>query len=195
MRSRLLTLLLGVVMSSTTLAAGDPSAPFNSPRLLKFKSSIGFDQSLAAEKKNEIVDVDWMKLPTPPALHGWKEITRELNPERANGSRSFSWQFEKENQLLTITVEVFSATKNEASTQFLLHADASTMMELPWVRGPSTLGTIAAMSKLTPPSTVFWIYRNVFAEVSPSSKATVSALEISSWLQGQMEGQTRAISK
>lgn len=180
----LFIILLGVIMNSAPASPGSFYDPLTSPRLLEFKRVIGYENALAAERRDQQVIANWDNFPTPPELDGWNlEKSSRLNE---SGTRYLRLSFTRKNEQVSVSIDIYDPRNNRAGESLLLKADAVTTMTITDIRGPKELGTLSVISSAKPTDLVYWIYRNVFVEVS-TYKTNVSALSIASWLQKQMK--------
>ncbi|MGB0128045.1 MAG: hypothetical protein WBP72_10430 [Rhodocyclaceae bacterium] len=167
------------------------SNPLESPRVLDLKRRVGFDAALAAEKKTGHVAMDWERFPVPDVLREWA-FEREL--DRLSDAESLlTMTFKRGESKVTIEVSVFAPSeRTHVAVRLLERANAVTTVALSDERGPKDLGTLALVPKApTAPvaesfSVVYWIFRNVFAEVS-AFKTPLSAIDIARWVQRQFE--------
>lgn len=182
------TLTFMLIMTTSFNTNGNSFDPLQSPRLIAFKNKIAFDSAMLKENKNEHIDMDWAKLPTPPGLDAWK-LQFERNTGTDN-SLNINLDYTNNEEQINITIKVFNPKENKVSDYFLIKADSVSTMNITDLRGPPDLGTISLVSANTPSTLVYWIYRNVFAEVS-TYKTNVSALNIANWLQQQIKNHTQ----
>lgn len=175
-------------MNNALASPGSFYDPLKSPRLIAFKKTIDYENALAMERRDQQVVVDWDSLQPPPELDGWT-LERSSNVD-TDGTRYFRFDFTRQDEQVNISVDVFDPRNNRAGESLLLKADAVTTMTITDIRGPRDLGTLSLMSSAKSVDLVYWIYRNVFTEVS-TYKTNVSAMAIARWLQKLMELNTR----
>jgi hypothetical protein len=163
--------------------------------MLKFKRAVDFDARLEKQRKDEFIDLNFENFPKPPMLVDWVEDQRDINSEIEIGGSNLSWRFEKQKASITIGLVSFAPKSHSAGIEFLRRADATTMVDLPWLRGPNDLGTVSAIGGRngTPPDFIFWFYENIFAEISTTSPSGVSVLELAKWLQRCFEDNKKPI--
>lgn len=182
-------LFTGLAIMSNATSATNASPTSLKGRIAEFRQALDFDAVVAKENKQEFVDLAWEHLPTPPQLAGWRttkqELSRALPP---NGEMVFMMALERDDEFVTITSTIFSSTE-QAAAEFLDFANSSTMMEIPYVRGPKSLGTLSAMDK-NRISAVFWFYKNIFTVVEKGN-TTISHFDVAAWLHEQMERHTK----
>lgn len=187
-RIHLFAILLGTIINNTFASPGNFYDPLTSPRLVEFKRTIGYENALAMERIDQEIIVNWDNFPTPPDLEGWNlEKSSNLKDD---GTRYLRLSFTQKDAQVSISVDVYDPRNNKAGESLLLKANAVTTMAITDTRGPRDLGTLSLISSAKPTDLVYWIYRNVFAEVS-TYKTNVSALSIARWLQKQMDINTR----
>jgi len=184
----LFVILLGFIMNNAFASPGGFYDPLTSPRLVEFKRTVGYENALATERRDQQVIVNWDSFPTPPELDGWNlERSSSVNDD---GTRYIRFNFTRKDEQVNVSVDIFNPRNNKAGESLLLKADAVTTMTITDIRGPSELGTLSLMSSVKPADLVYWIYRNVFVEVS-TYKTNVPALSVARWLQHQIELNTR----
>lgn len=175
-------------MNNAFASPGNFYNPLTSPRLVEFKRTIGYESALAMERRDQQVIVNWDSFPTPPELNNWNiEKNSSLN---GDGTRYIRFNFTRKDEQVNVSIDIFDSRNNKAGESLLLKADAVTTMAITDIRGPRELGTLSLISSTKPTDLVYWIYRNVFVEVN-TYKTNVSALSIASWLQKQLEQNTR----
>lgn len=180
--------LLGVIMTSSFAEPGKTYDPLQSPRLIEFRKTIGFDAARAREKQDVQVLFDWKALQSPPELEGWSKRL-DVNSDE-NGGHFISIDFTRNEEQVNLTIEIFDPKMNKAPEALLIKADSVTTMKIPYVRGPLDLGTFSLTSPSQSPRRVFWFFHNVHAEVSVH-KTSVPALTVARWLQQQLELNTQ----
>jgi hypothetical protein len=180
-------LKLAVIGMTMALQAGQATPQeVASPGLMIFRKAIGFDAALVKNHQHhdESIHLDWMHLEVPPQLTGWQTGTRELQPSGEDGSRTFYWQFERGDELLTIIAHIHRPGTDAAGRAFLEIANATTTMAIPYIAGPKDLGVVSAIEQ-GHSNGVFWFDRNVCVEIT-RSQTKVSHMDIAYWVQAAM---------
>ena len=188
MKKLLCFLLLGVMMTTTSVAGGAPLNPafdpLQTPRLLSFKKKINFESAVAKEK-SEYVALDWSKIKLPADLSAWKMTSNEVT---SNDDRHrIEAKFEHGANRAGIYIYVFKSDgKQKAANSFLLKADNTTMMEIFYVPSPIPVGTISIVDNIKAPADGLFLFHNVYTEISTSGKDD-SLFRFAKWLQNEYE--------
>jgi hypothetical protein len=169
------------------------SERFESARLSAFKRVIQFDRAVQSESKNEYIDLDLTRLEAPPQLNGWKVVQHQLAVQRGDGSKSLYWQFEKETGSLTIIITLYKPGSDSAAMRFLEIADSTTTLEIPYIKGPSTIGTLSATDKESRED-IFWFFENACVELT-RFRSDVPHIDIALWLHRQLAEHRRPMSR
>lgn len=178
-------------MQSFVLAAGaGGGADFESPRVLALKQRVGFDAAVASERLDEYVAITLKDFTAPDRLRDWS-LDRELVP--ADGAElALRLRFTRAEGRVTVRAFVYPAAERGAVARRLLErADAVTTIDITDTKGPADLGTLALTGENGAGELVYWMYRNVYAEVA-THRTDVSALEVARSLQAVFQKCLRA---
>ena len=176
-------LMVGSMMSQFTHAFGGASGATD-PRILEFKKKIRFDEAFQHEPIEEHVEIDLSTFPAPPHLGGWTVVERH-HLQREDGENILHWQFEKDDALFTLILTIYPPNNNLAAEKFIQTASSTTRMEIPYIKGPSDLGTLCVVDE-GDDTTVMWVYRNAFVKVA-RYQSDVPHIEIARWIQKHLE--------
>ncbi|WND80379.1 hypothetical protein [Lysobacter capsici] len=189
----LLALAFAAMSISPASRAGEPvrQTP-DDPRIASFKERIDFDRKIGYENASEHVVIDPAAMDTPPQLRSWSKSTRDSMTE--SGMRYIRMLFELGEQGVRIVVRVYDPRRNSAGEDLLNKADAVNTMTINDVPGPADLGTVSLRSPETPPWQVYWIFRNVFAEVTVY-KTSISSIDIARLIQAELARNVRTQDK
>lgn len=183
-----LILGLGVIQASH-----GSNERFESARLSAFKRAIQFDRAVQGESKNEYIDLDLARLESPPQLNGWKVVQHQLAVQKGDGSKSLYWRFEKGAGSLTIIITLYGPATDSAAKRFLEIADSTTTAEIPYIKGPSAIGTLSATDKENRED-IFWFFENACVELT-RFRSDVPHVDIALWLHGQLSEHRRSKSQ
>lgn len=180
----LLALAFAAMSISPASRAGEPvrQAPAD-PRIASFKERIDFDRKMGYENASEHVVLDPAAMDTPPQLRSWSRTVRDSMT--ASGVRYIGMAFELGEQRVRIVLDVYDPRRNLAGEDVLNKANAVNTMTINDVPGPADLGTVSLRSQETPPYRVYWIFRNVLAEVTVY-KTSISSIDIARWIQAEL---------
>lgn len=185
----LLALTLAAMSISPASRAGEPvrQAPA-APRIASFKERIDFDRKISHENALEHVILDLEAMGTPPQLRSWSKTTGDSMTE--SGIHYIDMEFELGEQRVSIVLSVYDPRRNSAGENLLNKANAVNTMTINDVPGPADLGTVSLRSPETPPYLVYWIFRNVLAEVTVY-KTSISSIDIARWFQAELARNVR----
>lgn len=167
-------------------AARGESMFVNPQKLKEFKARIGFDKIVDSPDPDVGVIADWdgakEYLPTPEA--GWKTFSDDI-ATLSGGLVMRKWVFQRGDATLVLKIHVSSVGAGAVRDRFLSDVTTTSMMEIPYVRGPAYLGQLSVQMPGTPLQTVFWVFHNVYVELSDTSGISVDPMARS--IQGFME--------
>ena len=189
----LLALAVAAMSISSASRAGEPvrQAPPH-PRIASFKERIDFDRKIGYENASEHVVLDPAAMDSPPQLRSWSKTVRDSMT--ASGVHYISTTFELGEQQVRIVLSVYDPRRNLAAEDLLNKANAVNTMTINDVPGPADLGTVSLRSPETPPYLVYWIFRNVLAEVTVY-KTSISSIDIARWIQAELARNVRTQDK
>lgn len=184
-----LALAFAAMSISPASRAGEPvrQAPAD-PRIASFKERIDFDRKMGYENASEHVVLDPAAMDTPPQLRSWPKTVRDSMT--ASGVHYIGTTFELGEQRVRIVLYVYDPRRNLAGEDLLNKANAVNTMTINDVPGPADLGTVSLRSPETPPYLVYWIFRNVLAEVTVY-KTSISSIDIARWFQAELARNVR----
>lgn len=173
----------------TATASADPSA--DTPRVLALKRSVGYDAALAQERTDEHVAMDWPVFPAPDSLQAWT-LERDIT-QISEGEQMLRMRFTQGDARITIRISAFAAQERaRVADKLIQRADAVTSAHISDTRGPSELGTLSLVPAATTTRVVYWIFRNIYSEVTVS-QAPLDAIDIALWIQGQFKHHVRPV--
>lgn len=162
-------------------ASGDP------PRVMALKQRVGYEAALATERSGEHVALDLKLFPVPATLRDWA-LVREVD-SISDTEVELSMRFTQGPGVVSVSLTVFHPQERKlVAAKLIDRANAVTRAEVTDTRGPKELGSLS----LTPGSggTVYWIFRNVFAEVVVY-RAEVDKLDVARSIQHHLEASLR----
>jgi hypothetical protein len=151
---------------------------------LAFKKKIRFDEAFQHEPIEEHIEIDFSTFPAPPHLGDWAVVER-YHLQREDGENILHWQFEKNDALFTVTLTIYPPAHNLAAEKFIQTASSTTRMEIPYIKGPSDLGTLCVVDE-GDDTTAMWVYRNAFVKVA-RYQSGVPHIESARWIQKRLE--------
>lgn len=147
----------------------------------EFKKIMNFSDNFNGSS-NQFVAGKWPEILDNSQLdNSWKKTYEEIVPgEKEILKMAF---YKKEDKMLTIKMYIGSSNNNElASNRFLSIGSLSQMPEIPYKKGPDSLGSYAAVNKDNSQeySRCFWTFHNIVIDIS-SNDTTVDVVAISQW--------------
>jgi hypothetical protein len=130
-------------------------------RLERFKQKIDYDTAIKNEQRDGLVDIDFMKLKVPMFATEWPDEGGWT--VQKNAYSYFNWRMKTSYAAADITATVHE-NYGGAKQWFISKAEATNMMELPWVACAKKIGTVCAQSKDR--RLIFFAYKNVMIEIT-----------------------------
>ncbi len=182
-------------MTSFVLPPAESSGSNESARVSVLKQQIGFDAALATERSGEYVALSLDTLSAPENLLGWP-LERETVPLSATETM-LRMRFARGDARITVRITAFAPQERQrVAARLIERADAVTHAQITDTRGPKDLGTLSLTPATSPAASatqsVYWIYRNIYAEVVVS-KAPLDAIEVARAVQRQFVAATRPL--
>jgi hypothetical protein len=175
-------LLLAVLLAFN---AGAAMHPMQIQKIERFKRNIDFDGALRQENTTQAVRVMWPHPLNAPGV-GASWTVADDTTWRANGGTAREWVLRRGAETLGVLIFV-SRGGVDAARQFLLHrASENMMVDVPYVKAPFALGTLAVQSPAPQAPALIWVYRTVCFHVYGES-STVDIEPIAKWLQAAAE--------
>jgi hypothetical protein len=162
--------------------AGEMMNERHEQKVARFRQRIDFDRVLAAESRAEAAVVRWPDPRMVPALGSppWTVVSDTL--WREGGGALREWVLRRNRETLSILAFVSSAGPDPARGFLLARAANSMLVDVPYVRGPQNLGSLALTAEAPTPPYFLWVFRNLCLEVKVRDTA-VDALAVAQWLQ------------
>jgi hypothetical protein len=162
----------------------------------KFKHRVDFNQSVSREASNTRVDAHWEHFSFGPVAHGLKVAgpVVTLSTLAHDTEARFRWVLSNTAIVGTVyAVDAFTAAG--ARKLFMDNAEDISLPEIPYVKGPANLGTVAAISKDNSAGhkKLFWIYQNMYFEINAGS--TVDQLALARSIQEHAEKNLQPVNK
>jgi hypothetical protein len=157
------------------------------PRVAALKQRVGYEAALATERAGEHVALDPRDVAPPAVLQGWA-LDRQVDVLRT-GETELAMRFTRGAGVVSVNMSFFPPQERQRVADKLIgRANAVTHTDITDTRGPADLGTLS----LTPGTndTVYWIYRNVFAEVVVF-QSDLDKLVVARAIQQQLQGAVR----
>ncbi|HLL55495.1 MAG TPA: hypothetical protein VK447_18190 [Myxococcaceae bacterium] len=154
--------------------------------LQSFKARIGFDRLVDSGSPDVGVAADWdgIREFLPSREAGWTQFSDDVDPPMA-GIVMRQWVFRRGKANFSLRIYVSSVGPSAARDRFLAAATTTSMMTIPYVRGPSHLGQVSVQMPGEPLQSVLWVFHNVFVQLRDNSGISVEP--IARALQGYME--------
>jgi len=177
---------LGALMSGIfSFVSASPTDPLESPRVQELKSRVGFDAAIRGEPINEQVSIVWDNFSVPPTLRAWA-VKREIDHPTA-AETLVTFVFRNAKSKITIEISIFENSQNSLAARRLLErANAVTTLDLSDIRGPHELGTLSLIPQVSYSPTVYWVFRNIFAEITVH-QSQLDPIEIARAVQVEFE--------
>lgn len=133
-----------------------------SARVRDLKRRIDFEAAVASERTDEHVALQVESFAAPASVASW-QLRRGVDT-LGQGEVLVNMRFTQGEQLVTARFTLFAPAERLRVARTLIdRADAVTTVEIGDLRGPRELGTLSLAHEAG--GTVYWIYRNVYAEV------------------------------
>lgn len=182
MRNFLFFLATKTIFLLTTYAG--EKAIINDPleqRTKSFEKKIDFERALSNHVSSEKIVFGWSTIENPPHLVGW-ELTGQHH-ETTGGplaQENWKWAYKKNEEGVGITI--ISHKIGEQSALFAIRdfANNSNMLEPPYLKGPTDLGTVSVVVPVPYGYEVHWAYRDLEFSVEATDKS--SCLKTAYWL-------------
>jgi len=186
---------------------GSGGIQMNDHRLNEFKSAIGYQDAI---NKEPIVMVREVKLPDLneiEPLNGWVLSDLYTYRDDTNGEIILSGRLTSPTgdddirKRPSIFFDFEQIVSHNGYTvireHFLIEASSTSMVYIPYIRGPENLGTISAMSPKSesPKKVLFWIYRNILVKMTVSNMSDDQVYEIARWIQNDIETRFEEVQK
>jgi hypothetical protein len=152
-------------------------------RVELFKKKIDYDASIRRHVKSEKIDFDWGGIGSPANF-----VISDMSYERVPHpflTDEWTWVYRSNEEGMRVKVVSYSDNQNKAIDAIANFALRSNMMEPPYVKGPSDLGTISIMLEGAGIFNVYWSYRNVEFSVEGNNKTAV--LKAAYWINSIAE--------
>lgn len=163
------------------------SPPTDAPRVVALKQRIGYDAALATERTDEQVALDLHSLPVPDALSDWA-LERQVD-KIADDEAELQMRFKRGDGVVTIKLTLFAPRERQrVASKLINRANAVTRAEITLTRGPVDLGTLSLTRESG--GNVYWIFRNVYAEVVVY-RASVDKLLVARSVQHHLQASLR----
>jgi hypothetical protein len=174
-----------LIIGLTTLNGVAAMDPLQTDKVERFKRRIDFDKVLKAESADKLVRAIWPDALSAPALGpGWSVADNTIGRTRGGSARE--WVLRRGDETVSILIFVSEGGVQPARQFFLLRASNNMMMEVPYLKGPAGLGTLAVhLSHKQAPSFI-WVYRNTTFQVD-AQDTSLDILPIARWLQATAE--------
>lgn len=156
--------------------------PMQADKVERFKKRINFDAVLKKEKTEEAVSVTWPDMLTAPGLGSGRWMVAADSIWRTCGGVAREWVLRRGEEQVAIVIFVSSEGPGPAQHFLLSRSTENMMIDSPFVKGPSGLGTLAVSMPPAAPPNLIWVFRNVCFDVR-SIDAHVEVFEIAKWLQ------------
>ncbi len=176
-------------MTSFVLPPAESSGSNDSARVSVLKQQIGYDTALALERSGEYVALALDTLPAPENLLDWP-LERETVQLSATETM-LRMRFARGDARITVRITAFAPQERQrVAARLIERADAVTHAQITDTRGPKDLGTLSLVPAASATQSVYWIYRNLYAEVVVS-KAPLDAIAVARAVQRQFVAATR----
>ena len=180
--------LLYPLLALCWLAIGTGSAmhPMQVEKVERFKKRIDFDAALTTENRAQAVSTIWPDMLKAPGLAdgAWKIAADST--WRANGGVAREWVVRRGAEQVAIVIFVSSDGVAPARDFFISRATENMMVDSPFVKGPTGLGTLAVSMPPGAPPNLIWLFRNICVDVR-NIDAQVDITAIARWLQSPAE--------
>jgi hypothetical protein len=154
-------------------------------KIERFKQRVDFDRVLKAENTGEAVRATWPKAIEAPGLGaGWAVADDSI--WRTNGGTVRETLLRRADETVSVLIFVSEHGVQPARHFLLLRASNNMMPDVPYVQGPSSLGTFSVQLPVAKAPSVIWIYRNTAFNVY-ARDTSVDILPIAKWLQATAE--------
>lgn len=159
--------------------------PVQVQKIERFKKRIDFDNALRLENAAQAVRAVWPDPRGAPGLGaGWSVAGDTI--WRTNGGTARQWRLRRRNESLSILIFVTDGDLQPVRDFFLSRASENMMVDVPYVKGPAGLGTLAVHLPFKQAPSVIWLYRNTMFQVDGDDTG-LDLLPIAKWLQAIAE--------
>jgi hypothetical protein len=150
-------------------------------RTKAFEKKIDFAKAVSNHVASEKIVFDWSTIENPPHLLGW-EITGKIHATTPGprAREEWEWGYQKAEQGVGVIITSYKIGEQTALLAIRNFATASNMVELPYLKGPSDLGTISLVSPSLYGYELHWAYRDLEFSVEATDKDL--ALRTAYWL-------------
>lgn len=181
--ARIHTALLIIGLIVVDGAAGMDSLQMG--KVERFKQRIDFEGALRDENTAEAVRAIWPNPMSAPGLGaGWSVVGDTT--WRTDGGAAREWVLRRSEEAVSILIFVADGGVQPARQVFLLRATESNMVDVPYVKGPAGLGTLAVHLPFKQASSLIWVYRNTAFHVG-ADDTSLDILPMAKWLQATAE--------
>lgn len=151
-------------------------------KVARFRERIGLDAALRDESLVESAQVQWPDMLGAPGIDrgSWRVAADTL--WRDGGGEAREWVLRRGRETMSMLAFVSSTGPEPARSFLLRRASENMMIEVPFVRGPSELGSLAVTGEPAGPPFFLWVFRNLCLEVK-ARETRVDALAVARWLQ------------
>lgn len=156
-------------------------------QLKKFKSLIGFEQTPRIGDSDKGVVLDW---PSPREWGQLKEGAWQIEGDTIRihkGAVDRNWNLSMDEESISIEVFVSSAGPDLARQHLLEIASNTTMMEIPFTKGPEDLGHLAIQEIDPQPQYFVWTFYNLCFKIMQDNNTT-DVLNLARWIQKHVDG-------
>lgn len=159
-------------------------------QLKKFKSLIGYEQASRIGDLEKGVVLDW------PSAREWgqlKEGAWQIEGDTIRihkGTVDRNWVLSMGEENISIEVFVSSAGPDLARQHLLEIASNTTMMEIPFIKGPEDLGHLAIQEIDPQPQYFVWIFHNICFKIMQDNN-TIDVLSLARWIQKYADGHVK----
>lgn len=189
-RSPLLLIFTALLFSAANAVENPLQVDILQLHTRAFEKKIGFDEAIKNHVASEKIVFDWSTVKNPPHLVGWKIMGKRREATEGPRARErWEWGYVKKNEGVGIKILAHKIGEDSALLAIRNFANRSNMMEPPYLKGPSDLGTLSVIMPGPDGYDVYWAYRDLEFSVEATSKEL--ALKTAYWLNSIAEAHRR----
>ena len=180
-RSLILVILITLLFSAAKAQENPLPIDILQRQTRAFERKIGFDEAVKNHVRAEKIVFDWSTLKKPPHLGGWKIMGKRRDATGGPLARErWEWGYVKKQEGVGIKIIAHKISADSALLAIRDFAHRSNMMEPPYLKGPSDLGTLSVILPGPYGYEIYWAYRDLEFSVEATNKEL--ALKTAHWL-------------